>query len=228
LLIVSTIIALVMGLLGLWGMNNARTAEENAQAAEESAQIAEKERNIALARQLAVQAYMLLQRDSSRQETAVLLAIQSSRLYPNSEAAGVLSNNTLAPLHSIMTHGNYVNAVAFSPDGRWVVSGSYDGTARVWEAQTGVEVARMTHEGSVFEDSVFEDSVIAVAFSPDGHWVVSGSDDDILYVWPYEPQYLIGNACSRVTRNLTRTEWKQYIGDALPYQAVCPKWPIEP
>jgi hypothetical protein len=31
-----------------------------------------------------------------------------------------------------------------------------------------------------------------------------------------------------MTRNLTRAEWQQYIGDALPYQAVCPNLPIEP
>jgi hypothetical protein len=28
-------------------------------------------------------------------------------------------------------------------------------------------------------------------------------------------------------RNLTRDEWKQYIGDALPYQAVCENLPLE-
>jgi hypothetical protein len=31
-----------------------------------------------------------------------------------------------------------------------------------------------------------------------------------------------------MTRNLTQTEWKKYIGDALPYQAVCENLPIEP
>jgi hypothetical protein len=35
-------------------------------------------------------------------------------------------------------------------------------------------------------------------------------------------------ACSRLTRNLTRMEWHQYIGAALPYQAVCPDLPVEP
>ena len=31
-----------------------------------------------------------------------------------------------------MVHGNEVNAVFFSPDGRWVKSGSMDGMVRVW------------------------------------------------------------------------------------------------
>ena len=36
-----------------------------------------------------------------------------------------------------MTHDDLVYAVAFSPDGRWVVSGGRNETARVWEAATG-------------------------------------------------------------------------------------------
>jgi len=57
--------------------------------------------------------------------------------------------------------------------------------------------------------------------------VVSGSKDGTARVWVYRTEDLIADACSRVTRNLTLTEWQQYIGDALPYQAVCPNLPIE-
>ncbi|MBE0669191.1 MAG: hypothetical protein IH588_01265 [Anaerolineales bacterium] len=117
-----------------------------------------------------------------------------------------------------MTHEGDVSSVAFSLDGKYVVSGSADKTARVWEASTGKEIARMTHDGDVS----------SVVFSPDGKYVVSGSSGDItIRVWIYRPEDLIAEACSRVTRNLTRAEWNQYIGDALPYQAVCPNLPIE-
>ena len=46
-----------------------------------------------------------------------------------------------------MIHDDDVTSVAFSPDGKYVVSGSDDNTARVWEAGTGKEIARMTHDG---------------------------------------------------------------------------------
>ena len=113
-----------------------------------------------------------------------------------------------------MTHDDWVFAVAFSPDGRWVVSGSGDGTARVWDAATGHEVARMTHD----------DLVCAVAFSPDGRWVVSGSDDKTARVWLWQPEELIVEACARLDRNLTQDEWKKYLPDA-PYRPTCPKLP---
>jgi hypothetical protein len=119
-----------------------------------------------------------------------------------------------------LTHDDYVTAVAFSPDGRWVVSGSDGGTTRVWDAATGTEVARLAHG----------DDVTAVAFSPDGGWVVSGSGDSFesrdntARVWRWRAEDLIDLACSRLTRNLTQAEWKQYLGDE-PYRKTCEKLP---
>ena len=38
-------------------------------------------------------------------------------------------------------HSHYVTSVAYSPDGKHVVSGSYDNTVKVWDSQTGTEVS---------------------------------------------------------------------------------------
>jgi hypothetical protein len=100
--------------------------------------------------------------------------------------------------------------------GRYVVSGGDDKTARVWDAMTGAEIARMTHNITVY----------FVGFSPDSRHVVS-SGGITTQSWIWAPEDLVIEACSIVTRNLTRAEWQQYIGDALPYQAVCSNLPIE-
>jgi WD40 repeat protein len=62
--------------------------------------------------------------------------------------------------------------VAFSPDGRQVVSGSYDDTVR--DAATGA--ALQTLDGHA-------DDVTSVAFSPDGKQAVSGSWDKTVRLW---------------------------------------------
>ncbi|HMZ07733.1 MAG TPA: hypothetical protein PK078_08955, partial [Anaerolineales bacterium] len=85
-------------------------------------------------------------------------------------------------------------------------------------AATGREVARMT----------LDVTVNYVAFSSDGKYVVSGINDNTARMWEWQPKDVIANACKSMPRNLTRAEWDQYIGDALPYQAVCPNLPIEP
>ncbi|BCR98592.1 NACHT and WD40 domain protein [Aspergillus luchuensis] len=71
-------------------------------------------------------------------------------------------------------HSDLVQAVAFSPDGQTVVSGSYDKTIKLWNAATGE--LQQTLEGH-------SDRVSAVAFSPDGQTVLSGSYDNTIKLW---------------------------------------------
>ena len=71
-----------------------------------------------------------------------------------------------------------VQCVAFSPDGGRVVSGSWDGTVRLWDAETGKPV------GEPFRGH--KASVQSVAFSPDGRRIVSGSDDNTIRIWDAE------------------------------------------
>jgi WD40 repeat protein len=118
---------------------------------------------------------------------------------------------------SRMTHDDGVISVVFSPDGNYVLSMSLDKSARVWETDTGIEVARVTHD----------QWVSSVAFSPDGKYVISGGGDSLARIWEWQPEDLISNSCANLPRNLTRNEWNQYIGDALPFQAVCDNLPLE-
>jgi len=70
--------------------------------------------------------------------------------------------------------GSEINSVAFSRNGMQIVSGSGDGTVRVWDASTGAELNVLKgHTGPVK----------SVVFSRDGMWIVSGSADKTLRVW---------------------------------------------
>src|SRR5262249_41138224 len=73
---------------------------------------------------------------------------------------------TPALLRPLTGHTGEVTSVAFSADGRHIVSGSRDQTVKVWDARTGQE--RLTLKGHTV-------GVTSVAFSPDGKRIVSGS-----------------------------------------------------
>jgi WD40 repeat protein len=71
-------------------------------------------------------------------------------------------------------HSDQVNSVAFSPDGKTLVSGSVDGTIKLWDIATGREIR--TLYGHL-------NWVNSVAFSANGRTIASGSDDNTTRIW---------------------------------------------
>ncbi len=82
-------------------------------------------------------------------------------------------------------HSNVVNAVAWSPDGQRIASGSNDTTVQVWDAADGSHVytyrGHSNYRGG--PSNTWLGFVNAVAWSPDGTRIASGSDDGTVQVW---------------------------------------------
>jgi WD40 repeat protein/serine/threonine protein kinase len=90
-----------------------------------------------------------------------------------------------------LMHDSSVEELAFSPDGRTVLTGSTDNTARLWDAATGKPIG---------EPLRYKGLISAVAFSPDGRTAFTGSStlplpgvsDELARLWNVDTGKPIG------------------------------------
>ncbi len=113
-------------------------------------------------------------------------------------------------------HKYGVSSVAFSPDGKTLASGSWDQTVILWEVTTRQPMGDPLRG--------HKDGVFSVAFSPDGKTLASGSQDATVILWDLDLESWKARACRMANRNLTRSEWRQFLGDE-PYRKTCPELP---
>jgi WD40 repeat protein len=71
-------------------------------------------------------------------------------------------------------HQDYLIAVAFSPDSKFLATACQDRTVKIWDLEAGREIRTLVgHTGPV----------TSVAFAPDGKRLVSGSYDKTIRIW---------------------------------------------
>jgi ribosome assembly protein 4 len=75
-------------------------------------------------------------------------------------------------------HAEAVLIVAFSPDGKCLVSGSGDATVRWWDLATETPFPTSTEPGATHASWV-----LALAWSPCGNWLASGGMDNMIILW---------------------------------------------
>ncbi|KAG8742618.1 hypothetical protein FRC10_001216 [Ceratobasidium sp. 414] len=75
----------------------------------------------------------------------------------------------------VINAGGGIVSLAYSPDGAYIVSGSFDNTIRIWDAHTGQSVGEPLQGHTSLVNSV--------AYSPDGAYIVSGSHDNTIRIW---------------------------------------------
>jgi len=79
-----------------------------------------------------------------------------------------------APTRRLTGHSHFVQDVAISVDGQFALSGSWDGTLRLWDLNTGLTTRRFVGHSK---------DVLSVAFSADNRQIVSGSRDRNINLW---------------------------------------------
>jgi hypothetical protein len=77
-------------------------------------------------------------------------------------------------VRTLKGHTHWVGSVAFSPNGKFLASGGWDETVKLWSVSDG-SLVRTLKEHTY--------SVSSVAFSPDGELLASGSSDKTIKLW---------------------------------------------
>lgn len=122
---------------------------------------------------------------------------------------------------TIRAHANEVTSVAISPDGKTMASGGGDQTVILWDItdpeNPSQPVVLNGHTSAILNGGIF--------FLADGNTLVSASKDEII-LWDIDQQSWIEKACNLAGRNFTSSEWEQFIGRNIPYDATCPDLPV--
>lgn len=98
-------------------------------------------------------------------------------------------------------HTGSVLSVAFSADGKTLVSSSEDGTARLWDVATGANL-RVLSGAQALANSA--------AFTADEDGVYVGGGDNTVWLWDTETEALMDYACQVLKRDLTAAEKEKY------------------
>ena len=145
-----------------------------------------------------------------------------------------------------------VQSLVFTPDGHKLIAGSVDGNVRVVDISTHKEIGAplvgraariadlsLSPDGNllvvngrliydlktrrVLGDLVSDFGAAGAAFVPNGKTLAVLGDRE-LRVWKLDPASWTRRACAVAGRNLTRTEWRELMGDRA-YHQTCGQWP---
>jgi WD40 repeat protein len=111
--------------------------------------------------------------------------ISRKRILPpkSSNTARLWHLKTSKLITDLKAHADAVSSVAFSPDGKVLASGSLDGTIRLWEVAGGKERRKLEGHGVPGLKGIEQAGIFSIDFSPDGKFLVSGSQDGTVLVW---------------------------------------------
>jgi WD40 repeat protein len=128
-----------------------------------------------------------------------IVTMAESKSYPTVEMTAqnsLLSSVQMSrEVNRLQRHTNWVTSVAFNSDGKRIVSGSWDKTLRLWDAQTGEPIGQLLQG--------YKDDISSFAFSPDGKRIVIGGGGGTLQLWDIQTRQPIGQLLQGHTSYIT-------------------------
>lgn len=118
---------------------------------------------------------------------------------------------------TLTRHYARVNDIQFSKNTTQLATASWDKTVRIWNLN------RLNDLPVVLKDH--NDWVWSIAFSPGDKYLLAGCRDNLIRVWPTNLEIMAENFCDRLSRNMTKEEWNQFVAEDIEYKKTCKELP---
>ncbi len=164
-------------------------AAEQRRRAEHQREIADRKTHEITAKYLAMRSQSLSKRDLQQSAQLAIEAVNATLSHDELlvPIAHQSLRNLLADRHDgfrLEGHTGAITSLGISLDGRWLASGSFDNTVRLWDlSRTAPEVAPLTL-------ARHQNQVSNLLFSNDNRWLVTGSFDSSVCLWDMSAEEL--------------------------------------
>ena len=120
-------------------------------------------------------------------------------------ASHLWSTATWKPVTRMLVGVGNIHALAISPNGRTLATGSENRTVRLWDIQTQQAI------GTPLPGPGPGVGTVAPYFTPDGEALIASYDTGRAYRWDIRTDTLKRHACQVAGRHLTRAEWTEFL-----------------
>ncbi len=104
----------------------------------------------------------------------------------NDKSVRLWNLNTHKPIANLKGKFNTIHSLAYSPDSDIIAAGDFDGTMTIFSAKKKKRITSLVGHDLAPSDITEPGSVLALAFSPDGETLASGSRDTTIRLWDTE------------------------------------------
>jgi hypothetical protein len=117
-------------------------------------------------------------------------------------------------------HKAGVNDVEFSPDEKLLASAGLDKRLQLYvlESPDDLPVIMSNNVGFIWD----------IEFAKGSDYLLASCSESEIRVWPTDPSLLAEKICPKLKRNMSRDEWKKYVGNTeeISYESTCENLPI--
>ena len=128
----------------------------------------------------------------------------------NKQGTIYLWNISTGEKQQLRGHTGRITGIDFSKDGSLMATSSYDKTVRLWQ------MGDLKTLPIVFDDHGAW--VTSIMFTNDDKYIISGDKDGNVRKLPTNVKTLIDGYCGFLSRELTQSEWSNYVGTDIPYK----------